>query len=929
MTTLLARLRSFVRSVLGRTRLESEMEAEVCFHLKSRTEDLIREGLSPHQAARRAKLEFGGIASHKDSMRASVGLRWIDDLWADLLYGARILRKSPGFTAIAVASLALAIGTNTTIFSYGNEILFARLGVPHAEQLRMFRLTGDGHMAVREMWSNDAYREDGKFHIGVFPNPSYQLMRRQNDSVEDIFAFKELSNIAIAATGTPELGKVELVSGNFYTQMQVKPQLGRPLEPADDGVPGTVAVAMISDGFWHRDFGGAPDVLGKTVSVSTIPVTIVGVNPPGFTGPDGVETTSPQIFLPLSMLPAIVPIPGKDGPLIDPNQFWLELMARVKPGVSNAQAEAALNVSFNAAFRGTGTVEKGETVPRLSLEDGSRGVTWGLRTLLKPLYVLLGLGGLVLLLACANIANLMLARASSRQREMSARMALGAGHGRILRQVLTESLLLSAMGGAAGLVLGYTSRNLIPLLLRTGWDGGEMPVQFDWRVFGFTSAVTLLTGIFFGIVPAWRLTHSEISTALKEGARTATRKRKAWSGKMIVAFQVALSTVLVMAAVFFLRTLVNLNPVDPGFPAKNLLLFDINVPRARYPVEKTSGLHRRLEEAFAAVPGVESETMINIPLVTSFQWNSMFEIEGAPQKKNLDPTKKTGDGSEQAMVSTVGPHFFPALSIPVLAGRGFTAQDTETSVPVAIVNRTLMRKFFPNANPIGKRFRRSSVGPEATTRWIEIVGVCADTRYFNMREPTPPVYFALDRQYPIVGSVTFVVRSSLRPDALISSLRRAAQQIDPDLPLSNIRTQQQQIDASMQQERMFASLTAGFGLLALALACVGIYGIMAYTVSMRTNEIGIRLALGAAREQIQAIVLRETGWLAFSGVVIGLLVTLASIRVVKSMLYGLTPKDPITLGGSVVLLLLMAFVAGWVPAYRGSRVDPAEALRHD
>ena len=498
--------------------------------------------------------------------------------------------------------------------------------------------------------------------------------------------------------------------------------------------------------------------------------------------------------------------------------FWLELMARVKPGVSKAQAEAALNVAFNAAFRATGTIEKGETVPRISLEDGSRGVTSGLRFLLKPLYVLLGLGGLVLLLACANIANLMLARASSRQREMSARMALGAGRGRILRQVLTESLLLSAMGGAAGLVLGYTSRNLIPWLLRTGWDGGEMPVRFDWRVFGFTSAVTLLTGIFFGIVPAWRLTHSEISTALKEGARTATRKRKAWSGKMIVAFQVALSTLLVMAAVFFLRTLVNLNSVDPGFPAKNLLLFDINAPRTRYPVEKIAELHRRLEEAFAAVPGVQSETLINIPLVASYQWNSMFQIEGAPQKKILDPGKKTGDASEEAMVSTVSPDFFSVLSIPVLSGRGFTAQDTETSVRVAVVNQALVRQFFPNTNPIGKRFRRSLVGPDAT-RWIEIVGVCADTRYFDMREPTPPVYFALDSQYPIEG-VTFIVRSPLRPDALIPSLRRAAQQIDPDLPLSNIRTQQQQIDASMQQERMFASLTAGFGILALLLACV-------------------------------------------------------------------------------------------------------------
>jgi predicted permease len=585
-------------------------------------------------------------------------------------------------------------------------------------------------------------------------------------------------------------------------------------------------------------------------------------------------------------------------------------------------------VAFNAAFRATGTIEKGETVPRLSLEDGSRGVTSGLRLLLKPLYVLLGLGGLVLLLACANIANLMLARASSRQREISARMALGAGRGRILRQVLTESLLLAAMGGAAGLVLGYCSRNLVPWLLRTGWDGGEMPVRFDWRVFGLTAAVTLLTGVFFGILPAWRLTHSDISAALKEGARTATRRRKAWSGKMIVAFQVALSTLLVMAAVFFLRTLVNLNSVDPGFPAKNLLLFDINAPRTRYPVAKVAELYRRLEEAFAAVAGVQSETMINRPLIAHFQWNSMFQVEGAPQKKIVDPSAKTGYGSETAMVSYTGPHFFSVLQIPILAGRGFSALDTGTSVPVAVVNQALVRKFFANTNPIGKRFRRSFGGPDAA-RWIEIVGVCANTRYFDMREPAPPIHFDLELQNPTAGGVTFIVRSPLDPDALIPSLRRAAQRIDPDLPLSNIRTQQQQIDASMQQERMFASLTAGFGILALLLACVGIYGIMAYTVSLRTNEIGIRLALGAARAQIQAIVLREAGWLALIGVIVGLLITLAGIRLVKSMLYGLTSRDPITLGGSALLLLLMALVAGWAPAYRASRIDPAEALRHD
>jgi predicted permease len=306
----------------------------------------------------------------------------------------------------------------------------------------------------------------------------------------------------------------------------------------------------------------------------------------------------------------------------------------------------------------------------------------------------------------------------------------------------------------------------------------------------------------------------------------------------------------------------------------------------------------------------------------------MFQIQGAPQRKVADHAEKTGDTEDTAMVSYVGPNFFSTLQIPILAGRGFTVSDTATNGPVAVVNEALARKFFPNTNPIGKRFRRSYVGPEAT-RWIEIVGVCANTRYSDLRQPPPPVHFELALQNPMDDRFTFIVRSPLKPDALIPPIRRAAQHIDPDLPITDVRTQLQQIAASMQQERMFASLTAGFGILALALACVGIYGIMAYTVSMRTNEIGVRLALGAARGQIQAIILRETGWLTLCGVVVGLLVTLASIRTVASMLYGLTPKDPITLGAPVILLLFVAFIAGWIPAYRASRVDPAEALRHD
>ncbi len=921
-----ARMRSLARSVFRRKRLESEMEAEIRFHLESRTEDLVRDGFTPREAARRARLEFGTVATHKELMRHSLGLRSIDALWADLLYAVRILRKSPGFTAIAVASLALAIGANTTIFSYANQMLFVRLDVPHPEQLRLFRLTGDDHIALRQIVGEDAYfGDDGQFHLGVFPYPAYRQLRRQNQVVEDIAAFTQIPDVDITAAGSPEAGKAELVSGNFYAQLQVKPQLGTPIEPGDDGAPGAGAVAVISDSFWHRKFGGDQDVIGKTIRVNRALVTVVGINPPGFRGPVSGDATAPEVFLPISMISVVVPVSGRPPTLTDPNNFCVQLMARARPGVSTATAQTALNAAFNAAFRGTAIMNKGETVPRLSLEDGSRGITSGMRGLLRPLYVLLGLAGLVLLLACANIANLMLARASFRQREMSVRMALGAGRARILRQVLTESLLLSAMGGVAGFVLGYASRNMIPWLMRTGWDGGELPVGFDWRVFGFTAAVTLLTGVVFGLVPALRSTRVEINSALQEGTRTASRRRKAWSGKAIVAFQVALSTLLVISAIFFLRTLWNLNSVDPGFRTKNLLLVDVTPPRTRNAASQPSNLHSRVANAFASVPGVQDVTYVNHPLGAA-SGQGLFEIEGRQSAIFTDP-KKTGHEDELAMVSFVGPHFFSTMSIPILAGRGFTAEDTENSIPVSVVNQALARKFFPNSNPIGRRFFRG-LG-DKKTRWIEIIGICANVRYNDMRHAPPPVHFDLDLQRPAFGPMTYIIRSPIPPSTLLPALRRALQQVDPDLPLNNIRTQQQQIDAGMQQERMFASLTAGFGILALALACVGIYGIMAYTVSQRTNEIGIRLALGAARGQIRAMVLREAGGMAAAGVAGGLGVALLLLRLVRSMLYGLKPGDPLSLAGSALLLLGIALIAGWIPAARASKIEPMEALRHD
>jgi predicted permease len=919
-----SRLQSWVRSILGRRRLEDNMEAEVRFHIETRAADLAREGLNKAEAMRQARLEFGGIASHKDGMRRSLGLRWWDDLWTDLRYATRILAKSPGFTAIAVVSFALAIGANTAVFSYANQILFAKLAVPHPEQLRVFRLLGDDHLAIRGLMGNDGYVSDGRFHLGLFPYPAYRQLRQQNHFVEDIVAFTELDDVDITAVGAPEVGKAELVSGNFYSQMQVKPQMGRPIEASDDGAPAAGAVTVISDGFWRREFGGASDVIGKTIRVNMTPVTIIGVNPPRFRGTIAADSSAPQVFLPMSMLFALIPESGGEHPLLDPNDFTVQLMARVRPGLSAIAAQTALDTSFSAAFRGTAVINNGETVPRLLLEDGSRGITSGTRSLLQPLYILLGLAALVLLLACANIANLMLARASVRQREMSVRITLGAGRERIVRQILTESILLAAMGGLAGLLLGYACRNLIPWLMQTGWDGGGMAIEFDWRVFGVTSVLTFITGLLFGIAPAWRSTRGDVNAALKQSSQTSSKRRKTWSGKAIVGFQVALSTLLVISAIFFLQTLINLNSVDPGFRTQNLLLVDFNPPRTGALLSQPSTLHRRVKDALASVAGVDEVTYVNHPLGAPSFYTTDFVAEGNRQSSVPD-LKKTVDPGTMAMVSYVDNNFFSAMSISILLGRGFTHEDTEHSVAVSVVNQALARKFFPDANPVGKRFRPFKNKAD----WIEIVGVCADTRYSNMRDSTPPVHFDLDRQSHVMGSITYVIRSSLPPAALVPSLRRAVQKIDPDLPINHIRTQQQQIDATMQQERIFASLTAGFGLLALALACVGIYGIMAYTVSQRTNEIGIRLALGADRGQVRGMVLREATWLATFGVITGLATAFGLAQLVKSMLYGLKPSDPASFVGAGCLLLTVALVAAWLPASRASRVEPMEALRHE
>lgn len=905
----LTELRSWLRAVVNRDQLESNMEAELRDHLERRTEDLIRAGHSRAEAARRARIELGPALVHKESMRASLGLRLWDELAADLRYAIRLLRKSSAFTFIAAGSLALAIGANTAIFSVAKQVLFDRLSVPHPEELRLLRWTGGPKLAIHSYWGDFDTSPGGGMRTTIFSYPAYTQLRASNRVLEDIFAFTEDSMNA-TIRGTARRVNAAMVSGNYFAGLEVLPQLGRTIQPSDDAVPGAGSVAVISDGIWQREFGGSPSVLGQTIKLNQITLTIVGVAPKGFTGAKSVMQ-GPDVFVPLSLQPAIDP-KGKTSLLADPNLWWLSVMGRRKEGIDDRSAQAGLQVALEAAVRSTMTIKAGDTLPQLELADGNRGLHFADLIFKKPLTVLMIFTGIVILLACANVANLLLARGAQRQREMSVRLAVGGRRMRILRQLLTESLMLACLGGVCGLALGYAGRNVIPALL----IDSSTNIPFDWSVFCFSAGVTLLTGVLFGLAPALAAMRAEPSAVLKQTAATVSSRRKGLSGKMIVSFQVALSMLLVIGAGLFLRTLLKLNSVDVGFNADNLLIFEINPPNARYGPGKDVKLFEKLEQGISAVPGVENVSLSWYPYMADNMSNQDFFPEGDP---------KGTDHGQAEDVNVVGDAFFQTMGIPIVSGRSFGPHDTETSPKVGIINEALARKRFPNTNPVGKRFQTDGDKGD----WIQIVGISRDTHITNLRDNPPPQFFMPYVQEKEVGGMVFLVRSRMKAAQLTPALRRVVQSVDPDLPMIDVRTQREQIEAITSMERMFAALSTGFGVLALALACVGIYGVMAYSVAQRTNEIGIRMALGAQRSQVRRLVLRESVWVTAAGIAAGGAAALLLTRLLKSMLYGIQPWDPATISAAMLLLLSVALVASWIPARRASCVQPMEALRHE
>lgn len=926
---LLTTLQTFFR----RRQYESEFDEEMQFHLAARAADLERTGVLPAEARRRARVEFGSTESHKHGIRHVRGLGFIDSLSADLRYAVRTLRRSSGFTAVTVGSLALAIGANTNIFSVTHQLLYVRLSVPHPEQLRMLSAIGPEPSVSHSSWGSNTNLGGQRWQDSI-PYPVFKQLQASSHDIAGIAGYKDVG-ISVSANGEARPQVAMVVSGNLYNVLQVTPQLGRGILPSDDGSAGTGFVTVLSDRYWHTVFGGRPDAVGKSIRVNGNLVTIVGVNPPGFTGPAST-TTSPDLFFPISFVTRLRASFRKDTNFIDsPDIWWVSLIARLAPGVSDERAASELSVYLGSAIRSNVTIKAGEHIPRIQVDDGSRGPRFfdEART---PLQTLLALTGLVLLLACVNIANLMLARTSARMRELGVRLALGATRFRILRQIVTESLLLSAAGGTLGMLLGYLGRNLlIRMYIGREYLTRPIDIPFDWTVFVVTAVVTISTGLLFSILPAWQATRVNLSAGLKETSRAATRRRSLWTGKLLISFQVALSTLLVAGAGLFIRTLWNLDHVDPGFSTSNLLEFDLSLPSERYNPTNGPALLQRVYDRMGALPGMQPHTFATPALLDGSQDASGFNVEGQPKPVRDSDYKNS-------YYTTVGPEFLRFMGIPLLRGRDLATSDSGTSPLVAVINESAARKLFPGVDPLGRRFNQGvDLNSKEPIPWFTVVGICADIQYSDLKRPREPLYFIAAAQNKDISGGTFLVRTPQAPSHSVPAIRKAIADLDPDLPIMNPRTLDETIADSLRQERLIATLTAGFGALALLLASIGIYGLMDYTVNQRTNEIGIRLALGARRLQVRMAILREVTVLTAAGILVGAASVLLAIHLMhdifygspksfnSGMLFGLHGYDPWSLAITIAVLAVVALLASWLPAARASRIEPMEALRNE
>jgi len=844
---------------------------------------------------------------------------FVETCWQDLRFGLRMLRKSPGFTAVAVLTLALGIGANTSIFSLLNAVMLQSIPVRHPEQLVVLR------WSVRELpeESNigtssygDCLWVPGVQQSCSFSYPMYEAILARTNVFSSVLAMAGAGQLDLSGNGPASLVGGELVSGNYFDTLGVSSALGRTLAPSDDQ-PGAIPVIVLSHAYWQRAFGSAPDAVGKTIRLNGAPFTIVGVIDPGFTRL--TPGKSHDLWVPLSQATSLKPGWNDQRRTIeDATNWWLAIVGRLKPGVSMAQAQAATSLVFlNEVLHGAKPLLKEINEPQLALLPAQKGLVGFRQFYDQPIYILTVTVGIVLLIACANIAALLLARATAREKEMAVRLALGAGRARIIRQLLTESLLLSSAGAALGIVLAaWSAQALAAFISKNAYSTLFIDTRPDARILAFTVGIALLTGILFGIAPAFRGSRINVAPALKESAAssdaTKVPGRRFGLGSSLVVAQVALSVVVLTGAGLLVRTLANLRNINPGFDTHNVLLFGINPGLAGYNQDRIQTLYSELQTRLAAIPGVISASYSGDTLLSTGLWTTGVHIEGQPEKTTVETD-----------MFSVGPEFFETMRLPLLNGRTFAASDLRSTQAVAIVNQTFVRRFLEGRNPIGLHLGGTTLSGNKVER--EIVGVVADAKYDELRKPIEPTAYV-----PVQGGEAyFALRTSTRPEALIPSVRNVVASLDDNLPIFDIRTQTQTIDRLLFNERLVARLSSLFGALALILACVGLYGLLSYEVARRTREIGIRTALGAQRSEIFRLVLGQGLILAMVGALVGIGAAIGVTRYLGSLLYGIGATDPATFVIITFLLIAVALLACYIPSRRATRVDPLVALRYE
>jgi predicted permease len=902
-------------ALLRKKRLEQELRDEVRAHLEFLAEENAKHGMSPEEARYAALREFGGVEPAKEVYRDQRGLPMIESLFQDLRYGIRMLAKTPGFTSVVVLSLALGIGANTAIFSLLDAVMIKMLPVKNPQQLVELRWAMKGWPdAVLDDLEGSSFNDGSGGSISpCFSYPTYHAIQERNHVFSDTFAVAANDidlNVGIAGRAESAVGRA--VSGNYFSALGVPAAMGRTIQPADDSVTAP-PVAVFSYDFWSKRFARGPDVLGKTVVLDGTPFTVVGIMPPEFFG---LEAGSPaDITVPLSLYWRLYQMPEIAN---EPRMWWMHIDGRLKPGVTQEQANAELKVLFHQIMTAAAGSNTKAELPEIRTLSVSRGLDTLRRRFSKPLWVLTALVGMVLLIACANVASLLLARATARQKEIAVRLSLGSGRRRLVRQLLTESVLLAIMGGAAGLLVASWADSLLLALMSSGRDPLTLGVHLDSRMLLFTAALSILTGVLFGLVPALRATRVDLTPALKDS--TLSQKTGGLGlrpGKALVVVQIAICMLILVGAGLFVRTLRSLENLDVGFNREHLLLFSVSPGLNGYKGTRLGSLYQEMQQRIANVPGVKSVTLLEHTLIAGGMSINTVSIPGyTPDGKSVDIHK-----------NLVGPRFIETMGIPLLLGRSIGERDIEGAPRVAMVNQAAVKDFFHGDNPIGKQI---DFGNPKKPHRVEVVGVVGNTKYGPIRDEEPStVFLPYLQDLGEAAFMSFEVRTAKDPNSIVEEIRSAAQSVDKDLPLLKVQTENEQIEKAVFLERLFARLTSIFGFLGLTLACVGLYGIMAYAVARRTKEIGIRLAFGAQRSDILQMVMRETALLIALGVAIGLAGAVATTRLISSFLFGLEPTDPLTLVAATLLMAAVVALAGYLPARRATKVDPMTALRYE